>query len=83
MSSIISLDFTLTVSGQSAKTGKLTAAVDYTDAGYEDSNLTTLLQQIFAYNSSDTYTINDFNFNQDFIIGITAIIRKNLLKQGS
>ena len=67
----ISLDYTLTDASGVNKSGQLTAQADYIEAGYESTNLSKLLDQIFIYqNSEDSFSVYDFNFNKDFIIGV-------------
>lgn len=67
----ISLDYTLTDASGGNKSGQITAQVDSVDAGYESTNLSKLLDQIFIYqNGEDSFTVNDINFNKDFIIGV-------------
>ena len=67
----ISLDYTLTDASGVNKSGQLTAQADYIEAGYESTNLSKLLDQIFIYqNSEDNFGVHDVNFNKDFIIGV-------------
>ena len=67
----ISLDYTLTDASGINKSGQLTAQVDSIDTGYESTNLSKLLDQIFIYqNSEDSFGVHDVNFNKDFIIGV-------------
>lgn len=67
----ISLDYTLTDASGVNKSGQLTAQVDSIDTGYENANLSKLLDQIFIYqNSEDSFGVYDVNFNKDFIIGV-------------
>lgn len=67
----ISLDYTLTDASGVNKSGQLTAQVDSIDTGYESTNLSKLLDQIFIYqNSEDSFGVYDVNFNKDFIIGV-------------
>ena len=67
----ISLDYTLTDASGISKSGQLTAQADTIDTGYESTNLSKLLDQIFIYqNGEDSFTVNDINFNKDFIIGV-------------
>lgn len=70
----ISLDYTLTDASGVNKSGQLTAQADYIEAGYESTNLSRLLDQIFIYQySEDSFTVTDINFNKDFIIGVFDI----------
>ena len=67
----ISLDYTLTDASGVNKSGQLKAQVDSIDTGYESTNLSKLLDQIFIYqNSEDSFGVYDVNFNKDFIIGV-------------
>ena len=69
---LISLDYTLTDASGVNKSGQLTAQADYIEAGYESTNLSKLLDQIFIYqNSEDNFGVYDVNFNKDFIIGVS------------
>ena len=74
----ISLDYTLTDASGVNKSGQLTAQVDSIDTGYENANLSKLLDQIFIYqNSEDSFSVYDFNFNKDFIIGVMDANEQN------
>lgn len=74
----ISLDYTLTDASGVNKSGQLTARVDYIEAGYEITNLSRLLDQIFIYQySEDSFTATDINFNKDFIIGVLDVNEGN------
>ena len=80
----ISLDYTLTDASGGNKSGQLTAQVDYVDAGYESTNLSKLLDQIFIYqNSEDSFTVKHINFNKDFILGVFDATRSNYQGFGS
>lgn len=74
----ISLDYTLTDASGVNKSGQLTAQVDSIDTGYENANLSKLLDQIFIYqNSEDSFGVYDVNFNKDFIIGVLDVPESN------
>lgn len=74
----ISLDYTLTDASGVNKSGQLTAQVDFIDTGYENANLSKLLDQIFIYqNSEDSFGVYDVNFNKDFIIGVLDASEQN------
>lgn len=74
----ISLDYTLTDASGISKSGQLTAQVDTIDTGYESTNLSKLLDQIFIYqNSEDSFGVYDVNFNKDFIIGVLDVPESN------
>ena len=74
----ISLDYTLTDASGVNKSGQLTAQVDSIDTGYENANLSKLLDQIFIYqNGEDSFTVYDINFNKDFIIGVLDVPESN------
>lgn len=74
----ISLDYTLTNASGINKSGQLTAQVDSIDTGYESTNLSKLLDQIFIYQSSeDSFGVYDENFNKDFIIGVLDVPESN------
>lgn len=74
----ISLDYTLTDANGINKSGQLTAQVDSIDTGYENANLSKLLDQIFIYqNSEDSFGVYDVNFNKDFIIGVLDVPESN------
>ena len=67
----ISLDYTLTDASGINKSGQLTAQVDYIDTGYENANLSKLLDQIFIYQTvKDIFAVYSANLNKDFIIGV-------------
>ena len=67
----ISLDYTLTDASGVNKSGQITAQVDSIDTGYESTNLSKLLDQIFIYqNSEDSFSVYEANLNEDFIIGV-------------
>ena len=74
---VISLDYTLTDASGVNKSGQLTAQADSIDTGYENANLSKLLDQIFIYYSEDTFVVYDKNFNKDFIIGVLDVIEGN------
>ena len=74
----ISLDYTLTDASGINKSGQLTAQADYLDEEYKDTNLLKLLDQIFIYQySEDGFSVHDFNFNKDFIIGVMNANEQN------
>ena len=74
----ISLDYTLTDASGISKSGQLTAQADTIDTGYESTNLSKLLDQIFIYqNGEDSFTVSDVNFNKDFIIGVYDAAESN------
>ena len=74
----ISLDYTLTDASGINKSGQLTAQADYLDEVYKNTNLSKLLDQIFIYqNSEDSFSVYDFNFNKDFIIGVLDANEQN------
>ena len=76
--SSISLDYKLTDASGINKSGQLTAQVDSIDTGYESTNLSKLLDQIFIYqNSEDSFGVYDVNFNKDFIIGVLDVPESN------
>ena len=67
----VSLDYTIVNESGVNKSGQLTAQVDSIDTGYESTNLSKLLDQIFIYQGSeDSFGVYDVNFNKDFIIGV-------------
>lgn len=74
----ISLDYTLTDASGINKSGQLTAQADSLDEAYKNTNLSKLLDQIFIYqNSEDSFSVYDFNFNKDFIIGVMDANEQN------
>ena len=74
----ISLDYTLTDASGINKSGQLTAQADCFDEEYKDTNLLKLLDQIFIYQySEDGFSVHDFNFNKDFIIGVMNANEQN------
>lgn len=74
----ISLDYTLTDASGVNKSGQLTAQVDSIDTGYESTNLSKLLDQIFIYQGSeDSFTVYEANLNEDFIIGVLDVSEQN------
>lgn len=74
----ISLDYTLTDASGVNKSGQLTAQVGSIDTGYESTNLSSLLDQIFIYqNGEDSFGVYDVNFNKDFIIGVFDVSGSN------
>ena len=74
----ISLDYTLTDASGISKSGQLTAQVVSIDTGYESANLSSLLDQIFIYQTvEDVFGVYDVNFNKDFIIGVLDVSDQN------
>ena len=74
----ISLDYTLTDASGVNKSGQLTAQVVSIDTGYESANLSSLLDQIFIYQTvEDIFGVYDVNFNKDFIIGVLDVPESN------
>ena len=74
----ISLDYTLTDASGVNKSGQLTAQVVSIDTGYESANLSSLLDQIFIYQTvEDIFGVYDVNFNKDFIIGFLDVPESN------
>lgn len=74
----ISLDYTLTDASGVNKSGQLTAQVDSIDTGYESTNLSKLLDQIFIYQGGeDSFTVYEANLNEDFIIGVLDVSEQN------
>ena len=74
----ISLDYTLTDASGVNKSGQLTAQLVSIDTGYESANLSSLLDQIFIYQTvEDIFGVYDVNFNKDFIIGVLDVPESN------